>query len=153
MKTPLFITAEDKIHGDDAVAAILVMEDGRYVMQLRDALPQIFYPDHWGCFGGAVNPGEEPLAALYRELREEVEIEVEGATQFARFEFDIQVWPRKVYRNYYEVRVPNDFLSRAVLREGAAIRAFSGVEILQQPRVTPYDAFALWLHYRSLRFR
>ncbi len=70
---PLFLTAEDKIQGDDAVAAILVLDDGRYVMQLRDAISRIFYPDHWGCFGGAVNAGEAPLDALYRELNEELE--------------------------------------------------------------------------------
>ena len=35
----------------DAVAGILVLEDGRYLMQLRDDIPGIFYPDHWGLFG------------------------------------------------------------------------------------------------------
>jgi 8-oxo-dGTP pyrophosphatase MutT (NUDIX family) len=54
-----------------AVAALLQLSDGRYVMQLRDSNPNIFYPDHWGCFGGAVDPGEAPAVALVRELREE----------------------------------------------------------------------------------
>ena len=53
------------------VAALLVLDDGRYVMQLRDAIPRIFYPGHWGCFGGAVEAGEEPEQALRRELAEE----------------------------------------------------------------------------------
>lgn len=43
--------------------------------------------------------------------------------------------------------------SRFVLHEGVEFRAFSAGEILSQPRVTPYDAFAIWLHCRRERFR
>ncbi len=32
----------------DAVAALIVLDDGRYLMQLRDQKPGIFYPGHWG---------------------------------------------------------------------------------------------------------
>ena len=48
----------------DAVAALMLCADGRYVMQLRDERPDIVYPGHWGCFGGAVNRGEAPGDAL-----------------------------------------------------------------------------------------
>ena len=53
----MFVSADIDLEPVDAVAAILVDEDGRYVMQHRDAYPHIFYPDHWGCFGGAVESG------------------------------------------------------------------------------------------------
>src|SRR5882724_11200550 len=75
-------------HPHDAVAALLVHEDGRYIMQLRDGIPGIFYPGHWGCFGGAIEPGETPGDALRRELREEIEFEVPEATRFTQFDFD-----------------------------------------------------------------
>src|SRR5262249_32847766 len=48
----------------DAAAALIQLPDGRYLLQLRDARPDIFYPDHWGCFGGAIDPGETPESAL-----------------------------------------------------------------------------------------
>ena len=48
----------------NATAAILVLEDGRYLLQLRDNIPEIWYPDHWGPFGGGVNPGEDEIAAM-----------------------------------------------------------------------------------------
>jgi 8-oxo-dGTP pyrophosphatase MutT (NUDIX family) len=152
MKASMFLTAEDKLRGDDAVAAILVLEDGRYVMQLRDDIPNIFYPDHWGCFGGAVNVGEEPLQALHRELEEELELKISGASFFSRFDFEIKAWPKKVFRSYYEVPVTAEVFSRMVLHEGAEVRAFTGMDILQQPHVTPYDAFAIWLHFKGSRF-
>ena len=72
----------------DAVAALLVHEDGRYVMQLRDNKPEIFYPGHWGCFGGAVEAGEAPMDALRRELREEIQFDMQDATRFTQFDFD-----------------------------------------------------------------
>ena len=53
-----FLTDQHPLQGDDAVAAIITVEDGRYLMQLRDDIPRIFYPGHWGCFGGAVGPDE-----------------------------------------------------------------------------------------------
>ena len=153
MKAPVFLSASGKIAGADAVAALLVLDDGRYIMQLRDPKPEIFYPDHWGCFGGAVDRGEDARQALARELREELEFEVATTRQFTRFDFDLtRLGQARVYRIYYEVPVSLDAYSRFVLHEGAAVRAFAGTEILNEPRVTPYDAFAVWLHLKRARF-
>src|SRR4051812_49088417 len=98
-------------------------------MQLRDPLPHIFYPDHWGCFGGAVEHGETPLQAIQRELVEELELEADysAAREFTRFDFDLSaVGQSKVFRIFYEVPITPEALGRTVLREGAAVRAFSG---------------------------
>lgn len=153
MNEPVFLSANGKLSGADAVAALLVLDDGRYVMQLRDPKPEIFYPDHWGCFGGAVDHGENPRQTLTRELSEELEFDVAATRQFTRFDFDLSGLGQKpVYRIYFEVPVSAAAYSRFVLHEGAQYRAFSGSDILQQPRVTPYDAFAVWLHYRRERF-
>ena len=154
MNKNLFLTADNKLQALDAVAGLIVLEDGRYVMQLRDAIPDIFYPDHWGCFGGAVNAGENSVQALRRELLEELEFEVVNAKEFIRFDFDLtNLGQKKVYRIYYEVPVPAKSCVRFTLREGAQIKAFSGTEILSEPRVTPYDAYAIWLHMRRSRFQ
>lgn len=131
----------------NAVAALLVLEDGRYVMQLRDALPHIFYPNHWGCFGGEVEPGELPLEALRRELREELEFEMPDAKEFTRFDFDLQgMGYGKVSRTFFQVAVPMAAFQGFVLHEGADLQAHAGAELLASRQVTPYDAFALWLH-------
>lgn len=131
----------------NAVAALLLHEDGRYIMQLRDGKPGIFYPGHWGCFGGAIEQDESPLDALRRELREEVELEVAGARQFTRFDFDFSpVGYAMVSRFYFEVLVPEAQFRRFILHEGADVQAFSGEHLLITRRVTPYDAFAVWMH-------
>jgi 8-oxo-dGTP pyrophosphatase MutT (NUDIX family) len=131
----------------DAVAALLVHEDGRYIMQLRDAKPSIFYPGHWGCFGGAVEPGEDTAVAMRRELEEELEFTAGELRRFSQFDFDFAALGHaRVYRLYFETIVKDDAYRRFVLHEGAAVRAFDGAELLSQPRVTPYDAFAIWMH-------
>ncbi|MBI4294378.1 MAG: NUDIX domain-containing protein [Betaproteobacteria bacterium] len=136
----------------DAVAALLVHEDGRYIMQLRDRIPGIFYPGHWGCFGGAVNKGEAPADALRRELREELEFEVEGATRFTQFDFDFApLGHPKVYRIYFDVQVPDAAFKRFVLHEGEDVQALRGEDLLVNRRVTPYDAFAVWMHMSQRR--
>src|SRR6185503_11701843 len=89
MSESLFLSSRAKLAGSPAVAAILVHEDGRYFMQRRDAKPGIWYPDYWGCFGGAVEPGEDAKAALTRELTEEIAWAPQGMDYFTNFDFDL----------------------------------------------------------------
>ena len=150
----LFVTAEGPLHACDAVAALLVLGDGRYVMQLRDDMPRIFYPGHWGCFGGAVDSHEAPIEALTRELREELEYEIESPVEFTRFEFDFSGFgQKKVYRIYYEVQVSAPSFRKFILHEGAAMEAIGGRELLLGRWVTPYDAFAVWMHMSRARLK
>ena len=148
-----FVCADGPLKPADAVAALLVLDDGRYVMQLRDTLPNIFYPNHWGCFGGAVDAGERPLEALRRELREELEYEIDDASEFTRFDFDFtRLGQPKVSRIYFEVSVPVRAFTRFVLHEGADMQALTGQDLLVGRQTTPYDAFAIWMHMSKRRF-
>ncbi|HUC62606.1 MAG TPA: NUDIX domain-containing protein [Alphaproteobacteria bacterium] len=149
MANSTFLDASTPLQVGDAVAAILVLEDGRYVLQLRDDVPEIWYPGHWGCFGGGVDPAEEPRAALRRELREELELEfdVAKATLFTRFEFDLRpTGLGRYYRAYYEIALGAAAFASLKLHEGAELRAWPRDEALALPRLSPYDAFALFLH-------
>lgn len=137
----------------NAVAALLVLDDGRYVMQLRDQRPDIFYPGHWGCFGGAIDATESPIEALHRELLEELELRVDSASEFTQFDFDLSgLGQEKVYRIYYEIPISESGFRNIVLHEGAAIEAIEPRELLLRRRVTPYDAFAVWMHHNKSRF-
>jgi 8-oxo-dGTP pyrophosphatase MutT (NUDIX family) len=147
-----FLSARTLLRTGNAAAAILFLEDGRYLLQLRDDKPQIWYPGHWGLFGGAIDPGEDAMAALRRELMEELELEIGEARLFASFDFDLQpIGLDYCYRKYYEVPVTLEAWSRAVLHEGAAVHALSGDDALSLAPISPYDAFALFLHHHRGR--
>lgn len=145
-----FLGSRATLRPSHAVAALLQLSDGRYVMQLRDSNPAIFYPDHWGCFGGAVDAGEAPVAAMVRELQEELAVVIEPATvaRFTEFTFDFGFAGDGVrLRTYYAMTLPQADLEGLVLGEGADFGAFEVERLLAMPRVVPYDAFALWMHH------
>ncbi|HEX5863742.1 MAG TPA: NUDIX domain-containing protein [Casimicrobiaceae bacterium] len=152
MNAPTFLAARTPLRTGNAAAAILILDDGRYILQLRDDAPHIWYPGHWGLFGGAVDPGEDALSALRRELLEELELQIGEARLFASFGFDLQpIGLNDCYRNYYEIPVALDAWERAVLHEGAEVQALPGDAALALPRLSPYDAFALFLHHHRGR--
>lgn len=71
-QTDHFLGGETGLHPGDAAVALIVVDNERYLMQLRDQKGGIFYPGHWGVFGGALEPGEAVDAALRREILEEL---------------------------------------------------------------------------------
>jgi 8-oxo-dGTP pyrophosphatase MutT (NUDIX family) len=140
-----FLSPRIQLRPGHAACAVIVLEDGRYLLQLRDLKPGIFYPGHWGLFGGAIDGDETPEAALRRELREEIGLVVGGLRPLTQFSFTCGRHGR-IDRYFYEVMVANDVLPELELREGTQMRAFPAASILTQLRVVPYDSFAIWIH-------
>jgi 8-oxo-dGTP pyrophosphatase MutT (NUDIX family) len=138
----------------NAVAAIIMVE-GAYLLQLRDNKRGIFFPAHWGCFGGAVEPGESKEQALARELHEELGAEFAPASfrYFTRFDFDIGfAGLDPIWRYFYEIELGSAALAHLRLHEGSAMRLCATDEILSGAiQLTPYDAFALWFHINRRR--
>ena len=152
MDIAAFLGATEPLIAADAVAALLVVDDGRYLMQLRDEKPMIFFPGHWGLFGGGIEPGETPEEALFRELDEELALRPERADIFTRFDFDLTTLGQKrVFRLIYEVPITAAEAASVVLGEGAAVAALTAEDILVHKRVTPYDGFAVWMHLARAR--
>lgn len=135
-----------------AVAALILLEGDRYLLQLRDDIPDIWYPNHWGLFGGSIDPGESPEQALAREVQEEIGLAPDKMRYFSRFDFDFSFAGRDIFpRYFYEVPFSENDIDDMVLGEGADMKAFSAKELFQLPLV-PYDAFALLMHTRRTDF-
>jgi 8-oxo-dGTP pyrophosphatase MutT (NUDIX family) len=146
------VADRSKLQPGDAVAAIIILDDGRYLMQLRDDKPGIFFPGHWGLFGGGVEVGEQPTSALCRELEEELGMTVTEMRPVTRFEFDLTpLGLGRIYREFFEVCLPVTAVALIRLGEGKALQAFNREQVLSLSRVTPYDSFALWFHVNNFR--
>jgi len=91
---------------------------------------------------------------LRRELKEELDLMVDAPRQLTQFAFDLAPMglPR-IYREYFEVRLAAESLLSLKLGEGKAFEAFTREQVLALPRVTPYDAFALWLYANQFRLQ
>jgi 8-oxo-dGTP pyrophosphatase MutT (NUDIX family) len=150
-----FLDDDKPLYPGDAVAAILLTPDARYVLQLRDAKRGIFYPGHWGCFGGALDPTDTNIAeGLRRELHEELGIEVPASAlaYFTNMTFDLSYGGIGVMaRAFYEVQLTDAQLGALRLGEGSAWRGFTMRQALLELKLVPYDAFALWQHANRRR--
>lgn len=151
---PALLTETSPLRPGDAVGVIALLDDGRYLLQLRDNKSGIFFPGYWSLFGGGIDPGEADEAALWRELQEELGITPAPGTArfFTRFDFNMDFCGLPpIYRSFFTVTLPAADLSRLVVTEGQGLRAFSAVDVLLEPHIAPYDAFALWLHINQRR--
>jgi 8-oxo-dGTP pyrophosphatase MutT (NUDIX family) len=144
-KMDFFLGGEGRLIPAHAAVALIILEDGRYLVQLRDQMPGIFYPGHWGLFGGAMEPGETPETAVTRELEEELGLSASGIEHVTDFSFTFGRFGT-ITRHFFQVPVLLSTLKSLILLEGSEMRAFSATEILNLPRVVPYDSFAIWLH-------
>lgn len=144
------------LHPDTGSAALIIVE-GAYLLQLRDNKHGIFFPGHWGCFGGASDPGESPQQTLVRELGEELGLKLDASRlrYFTSLEFDLGFAGLVPIRRYfYEIVIDPAVHSNLRLNEGAAMRLFGHDAILTgRVPTTPYDSFALWLHINAKRLR
>lgn len=138
----------------DAVAAIILVGGERYLLQHRDDKPGIWYPDHWGCFGGGLDPGETPEDALRRELSEELGLDGIVCTRLPAIAFQLpRTGERLIYRYYFEVRLSGVRAEGLSLGEGCEKGAFDIDAMFTRLLLVPYDAFALFLHARGDRVR
>ncbi len=124
---------------------------GRYLMQLRDDKPQILLPDHWACFGGAIDPGENALAALRRELVEELEFRPRGTIRFlTEMEIVLPFDPPRLDRmTFFAVPFEEGELAAMVQHEGADKRLFTAEALAREARVAPWDLAAVLMHARG----
>jgi 8-oxo-dGTP pyrophosphatase MutT (NUDIX family) len=136
--------------GRHVAAALLVTPEGRYLMQHRDDLPHIMLPGHWACFGGTIEPGETPEAALRRELVEEIEFRPREVVAFTEMVVLLPLDPpRRDRMSFFAVPIVTSDLDRMVLHEGQGKALFTAEALAAEPRVAPWDLAAVLMHARE----
>jgi 8-oxo-dGTP pyrophosphatase MutT (NUDIX family) len=130
-------------------AALLYTPDGRYLMQHRDRAPGNRFPGWWCCFGGGISAGETPVAALRRELREEIGFQKAEPQQFTELTVTLPFAEPCLERIlYFAVELPADDTAGLRLGEGAAMALWRPAELAREERVVPWDLAAVLMHAR-----
>jgi 8-oxo-dGTP pyrophosphatase MutT (NUDIX family) len=150
----IFLTATSPLVPRDSAAAIIVNPNGEFLLQLRDDREDIFFPNHWGCFGGAIDAGETYEENLQREIFEELNFTVDVASITLGTSITFRPKPDSadsIVRHYYVVPVAADAMDAMRLGEGSDFKFFTPAEAMGLANATPYDKFALWLYLNHQR--
>ncbi|PIG92699.1 NUDIX hydrolase [Gloeocapsopsis sp. IPPAS B-1203] len=110
----------DQIH----VAIAVLYRQNQFLMQLRDNIPGILYPGHWGLFGGHIESGEVPEVAVIRELQEEINYTPPAILNFSCY------YDEKVVRHVYHAPLTVE-LDHLVLNEGWDMALLTPQQVLQ----------------------
>lgn len=106
------------------VAIAILHQQHRFLLQLRDDIPGILYPGHWGLFGGHLEPGETPEIALLRELLEEINYTPSAISKFGCYK------DPKVIRHVFCAPLTVG-LNQLTLKEGWDMRLLTPEQIYQ----------------------
>jgi 8-oxo-dGTP diphosphatase len=103
---------------------IFINHRDEILLFLRDDSPLIPYPNMWDVPGGHVEKGETPEQCIVREMKEEMDLDLEGFHLFSRTEFDDRMeyafWKRADL-NIHKIR----------LMEGQRLKWFTGPEAME----------------------
>jgi 8-oxo-dGTP diphosphatase len=110
------------------IAAIILENDkGEFLLYLRDNKPEIPFPDYWDLIGGHVEEGETPEEALVREVKEELDIDLEDCTFYKRYEcLTGDAYENIKYIYTSKINIP---IGEVTLLEGVRPQYFSKEEI------------------------
>ena len=135
------------------VSAILWTNDGRVLLQQRDDKPDLRYAGCWTLFGGSVEDGEDPDAAIFRELVEELALDDQPLAFVERYTCPVRTTPGVVHttNHVYAGRLarPAETLT---LYEGQAMALFTAEEAAQHELAFAQSmVLARWFARRNTR--
>ena len=132
-----------KLYLQNAVAAIIKYKD-KYLFQLRDKKKNIFFPEYWGLFGGAIDKNETKINALIREIEEELSITLKKSQLEYITTITFHHKNKKINRYFYFAEI-NDIEKKTIkLNEGKKYEFFKQQKIFLK-KIAPYDSFGFWL--------
>lgn len=137
-----------KIVPDNAVCAI-ILYNNKILLQKRDNKKNIFFPGHYGLFGGALNKQETKKKGLLREIKEElgITINVSKLKYLTSIDLDFSSINFKKYnRTVFIIRLKKQDLKKIKLHEGEKMIWVDKREAYFKRKIVPYDAFAIWLY-------
>lgn len=135
-------TAPDPVRG---AMLLVVTDDGKLLLHLRDDKPGVIHRGRWAGFGGAIEGDESPEEAVRREMLEETGVEVAEPRRLTEA-IDVEGEGHHVTLFYVVGGItPGDI----DLQEGAGIGVHSLAD-LDELDVTPFIRRAIDAHLRPI---
>ena len=123
-----------------ASAIILINQDDKVLLNLRDDIPDILYPGYWSIIGGGIESGETPTQAIIREVKEEISYDIEYPELVTKTVDSNEIV-------YVFVKHLNAIRGDFVLNEGCDLRFFDKSE-LKDLKITPFLKNVLLEYFR-----
>lgn len=134
----------------DSVGALIHM-GRRYLLQHREDRVGVAYPNCWGLFGGACEPGESAADALHRELLEELSLEVTSYTPLMTCVYDLWFEDRRTRKAFFAIELSQAQAAALVLHEGQGMAWLRFDQILARvDHFVPFDLGVIALHNRGI---
>jgi len=119
------------------------------LLQKRDNKKNIFFPNYFGLFGGAIEKKETKLNAIQREIFEELNIFIEKKrfNYLTSIKIDFfKIIKKKFERTFYYFEIRDNEIKNIKLREGSAMIWSNLYDNYANIKLVPYDSFAIWLY-------
>jgi 8-oxo-dGTP pyrophosphatase MutT (NUDIX family) len=126
-----------------SVGAIIYFKN-LYLIQKRSLKINIYFPGVFGVFGGNVNEKEKVHQAIFREIKEELDIDLNyhQVKYFLKISINSKHFKKNRSRYYYSIKITKSQLNSIVLKEGDSYHLLN-LRKLNKLNFVPWDLSAI----------
>ena len=126
-----------------SVGAVIYLKD-KYLVQKRSKKKKIYFPQMYGVFGGGVNKKENIAQAIKRELKEELDLNLNlnEIKIFLKISINSRHFKNNRSRHYFSVKISKKQLNSIILREGQSFHLLN-LQNIKKLNFVPWDLSAI----------
>lgn len=126
-----------------SVGAIIYFKN-LYLIQKRSLKKNIYFPGAFGAFGGNVDIAEKAHEAIIREIKEELDIDLnyKQIKYFLKISINSKHFKKNRNRYYYSINITKAQLNSIVLKEGDSYHLLS-LSRIDKINFVPWDLSAI----------
>ena len=132
-----------------SVAGIIYFKN-KYLFQIRDQKPKIWFPGYFGFFGGIIDKNESPLKAIKREILEELNQPILRSKLLLKINLRMKEFRKGRERYYFLLDLEKNFEKKLVINEGAGFKLLP-LEKIDLKKMIPWDLTAIYYHQMTLK--